>query len=36
MYSELLDECDKKKDLMIKLKQSEEKLKVLNNTLKQR
>ena len=36
MYQELLDECEKKKELMNKLKASEEKLTVLKKQLKQR
>jgi hypothetical protein len=34
MYQELLDECDKKKELMNKLKASEDKLLVLKKQLK--
>ena len=36
MYQELLDECEKKKELMNKLKASEDKLTVLKKQLKQR
>jgi len=36
MYQELLDECEKKKELMNKLKASEDKLNVLKHQLKQR
>lgn len=31
MYTELLEECEKKKDLMVKLKSSEDKLTVLKS-----
>lgn len=34
MYTELLEECDKKKEIMNKLKASEEKLNVLKQSLK--
>lgn len=36
MYSELLEECDKKKELMNKLKASEDKLQILKQQLKKR
>jgi septal ring factor EnvC (AmiA/AmiB activator) len=36
MYQELLDECEKKKELMNKLKASEDKLSVLKDQLKKK
>jgi len=36
MYTELLEECDKKKELINKLKEAENKLSVLKQQLKKR